>query len=199
MTMPFDCHFAQRSAGRATLGRPLMQAPAPVRWACQSLLSWMVRAVGIEPTLLAERDFESDETTLVHRRNQRSKNNPLPDVRERDGNQPIFKPKCVRVCVNEAQAKAWQELVAACKNADVPTSPRFRLLIEGVRIAPLWVRQRRSGDNCGEDAGKGVLEARRTFLLHPLGRYPDQERQRRIGKPAQTLASNGHQRCGVSV
>ena len=27
MTMPFDCHFAQRSAGRATPGDPLMQAP----------------------------------------------------------------------------------------------------------------------------------------------------------------------------
>ena len=29
MTMPFDCHFAQRSAGRATPGNPLMQAPVP--------------------------------------------------------------------------------------------------------------------------------------------------------------------------
>jgi hypothetical protein len=29
MTMPFDCHFAQRSAGRATPGDPLMQAPVP--------------------------------------------------------------------------------------------------------------------------------------------------------------------------
>jgi hypothetical protein len=46
----------------------------------------------------------------------------------------------------------------------------------------------------GEDAGKGVLEARRTYFLHPLGRCPDQERQRRIGKPAQTLASKEHQR-----
>ena len=26
---------------------------------------------------------------------------------------------------------------------------------------------------CGEDAGKGVLEARRTFFLPPLGRCPD--------------------------
>ena len=25
---------------------------------------------------------------------------------------------------------------------------------------------------CGEDAGKGVLEARRTYFLHPLGRCP---------------------------
>src|SRR3546814_16583060 len=63
MTIPFDCHFAQRSAGRATLGRPLMQALSPVRWTFQSLLSWMVRAVGIEPTLLAERDFESRAST----------------------------------------------------------------------------------------------------------------------------------------
>jgi hypothetical protein len=37
---------------------------------------------------------------------------------------------------------------------------------------------------CGEDAGKGVLEARRTYFRCPLGRCPDQERQRRIGKPA---------------
>ena len=29
MTMPFVCHFAQRHAGRATLRRPLMQAPVP--------------------------------------------------------------------------------------------------------------------------------------------------------------------------
>ena len=52
---------------------------------------------------------------------------------------------------------------------------------------------------CGEDAGEGALEARRTFFLRTLGRCPDQERQRRIGKPAQTLASKEHQRCGVSV
>jgi hypothetical protein len=55
------------------------------------------------------------------------------------------------------------------------------------------------GAQCGEDAGKGMLEARRTYYLHPLGRCPDQERQRRIGKPAQTQGSKGHQRCGVSV
>ncbi|WP_353208693.1 hypothetical protein [Sphingorhabdus sp.] len=42
---------------------------------------------------------------------------------------------------------------------------------------------------CGENAGKGVLEARRTYFRCPLGRCPDQERQRRIGKPAQTRAS----------
>ena len=39
MTIPFDCHFAQRSAGRATPGDPLMQAPVPVRWTRQSLRS----------------------------------------------------------------------------------------------------------------------------------------------------------------
>ena len=32
-------------------------------WAFRSLLKWMVRAVGIEPTLLAERDFESRAST----------------------------------------------------------------------------------------------------------------------------------------
>ena len=36
-----------------------MQVPAPVRWASRNLRNWMVRAVGIEPTLLAEPDFES--------------------------------------------------------------------------------------------------------------------------------------------
>jgi hypothetical protein len=52
---------------------------------------------------------------------------------------------------------------------------------------------------CGEDAGKGVLEARRTYFRCPLCRCPDQERQRRIGKPAQTQDSQEHQRCGISV
>jgi hypothetical protein len=51
---------------------------------------------------------------------------------------------------------------------------------------------------CGEDAGKGVLEARRTYFLQPLGRCPDQEPQRRIGKSVQTQDSQEHQRCGVS-
>lgn len=36
-----------------------MQAPAPVRSASRSLQNLMVRAVGIEPTLLSELDFES--------------------------------------------------------------------------------------------------------------------------------------------
>jgi hypothetical protein len=44
---------------------------------------------------------------------------------------------------------------------------------------------------CREDAGKGVLEARRTFFLHPLGRCPYQERQRRIGKPAKRRTPKG--------
>ena len=34
-----------------------------MRRTLQSLLSWMVRAVGIEPTLLSERDFESRAST----------------------------------------------------------------------------------------------------------------------------------------
>ena len=29
MTMPFDCHFAQRIVGRSTPSDPLMQAPVP--------------------------------------------------------------------------------------------------------------------------------------------------------------------------
>jgi hypothetical protein len=40
------------------------------------------------------------------------------------------------------------------------------------------------GAQCSADAGKGVLEARRAYLLHPLGRCPDHERQRHIGKLA---------------
>ena len=63
MTNTFDCHFAQRSAGRATPGDPLMQAPAPVRWAFQSLLLWMVPQAGLEPALLSEQDFESSAST----------------------------------------------------------------------------------------------------------------------------------------
>lgn len=50
MTMPFGCHFAQRSAGRPAEHNPLKQVPAIVRWTCRSLLKRLVRAVGIEPT-----------------------------------------------------------------------------------------------------------------------------------------------------
>ena len=64
MTIPFDCHFAQRIVGRSTPSDPLMQAPVPrsVGFSEPAIL-WMVRAVGIEPTLLAERDFESRAST----------------------------------------------------------------------------------------------------------------------------------------
>ena len=34
-----------------------------MRWAIQSLQDWLVRAAGIEPALLAERDFESRAST----------------------------------------------------------------------------------------------------------------------------------------
>ena len=61
--MPFDCHFAQRSAGRATLYNPLKQAPVPVRRTYQSLLIWMVPQAGLEPALLSEQDFESSAST----------------------------------------------------------------------------------------------------------------------------------------
>ena len=37
----------------------MKQAPATMRLVYRSLLKMLVRAVGIEPTLLAERDFES--------------------------------------------------------------------------------------------------------------------------------------------
>ena len=63
MTIPFDWHFAQRSAGRPAQSAPLMQVPAHVRWALRNLQNWMVRAVGIEPTLLSEPDFESGAST----------------------------------------------------------------------------------------------------------------------------------------
>ena len=61
--MRFDCHFAQRNAGRPAQSAPLMQVPAHVRWALRNLQNWMVRAVGIEPTLLSELDFESSAST----------------------------------------------------------------------------------------------------------------------------------------
>ena len=67
--MPFDCHFAQRSEGRPAQSAPLMQVPATVRKASRNLKNWMVRAVGIEPTLLAELDFESGATTVTNPRN----------------------------------------------------------------------------------------------------------------------------------
>jgi hypothetical protein len=63
MTMPSHCLFAQQNAGRTPLERLLKQAPAPRAGTSMSVLSWMVRAVGIEPTLLAERDFESRAST----------------------------------------------------------------------------------------------------------------------------------------
>ncbi len=69
MTITFDFHFAQRSAGRATLGGPLMQAPVPVRWAFQSLLLWMVRTAGLEPALLCGKPISKSGPTLeTHRR-----------------------------------------------------------------------------------------------------------------------------------
>ena len=107
--------------GAARMGRyaPLGHDPATVRWRKWIMPRGLVRAVGIEPTLLAERDFESDETTLVFRRNQRSKTSLSPDVREGNGNQPVFKPKCVSICVNEGRAKACKELVATPRNAGV--------------------------------------------------------------------------------
>ena len=60
-----------------------------------------MRAVGIEPTLLAERDFEWDETAFDYRGNQPSKTTVFSGVREGNGNQPIFKLKCVSICANE--------------------------------------------------------------------------------------------------
>ena len=65
-----------------------------------------MRAAGIEPALLSERDFESNEATLVYRRNQLFKTSLFSDVREDNGNLPIFKRKCVSICVNEGRAKA---------------------------------------------------------------------------------------------
>lgn len=42
---------------------PLWHDPPTVRWGKWIMLKRMVRAVGIEPTLLAERDFESRAST----------------------------------------------------------------------------------------------------------------------------------------
>jgi hypothetical protein len=42
---------------------PLWHDPPTVRWGEWIMLKRMVRAVGIEPTLLAERDFESRAST----------------------------------------------------------------------------------------------------------------------------------------
>ena len=97
----------------------------------------MVRAAGIEPALLSERDFEWDETTFDYRRNQPSKTTVFSGVREDNGNQPIFKRKCVSVCANEGRARAWQELVAAFKNAVVFNIAKFSIAERRPRISPL--------------------------------------------------------------
>ena len=97
----------------------------------------MVRAAGIEPALLSERDFESDETTAFCRRNLRSKTRLLPEVRVDNGNQPYFGREGVRVCANEGRARAWQELVAALKNAVVVNIAKFSIAERRPRLAPL--------------------------------------------------------------
>ncbi len=83
---------------------PLGHDPSTVRWRKWIMPRGLVRAVGIEPTLLAERDFEWGETTIVYRRNRPSETSLLLDAPKNNGNQPFFKLKCVRICVNEGQA-----------------------------------------------------------------------------------------------
>ena len=61
----------------------------------------MVRAVGIEPTLLAERDFEFNTATIASRRDQASNNGWLANAIANDKIQPIFRIKCVRMCVSD--------------------------------------------------------------------------------------------------
>ena len=50
-------------------------------------------------------DFEWDETTIDYRGNQPSKTKAFSGVREANGNQPVFEPKCVSICVNEGEQK----------------------------------------------------------------------------------------------
>jgi hypothetical protein len=52
-----------RCAARAGRQTPLGHNPATVRWRKWIMPRGLVRAVGIEPTLLAERDFESRAST----------------------------------------------------------------------------------------------------------------------------------------
>ena len=96
MTIPFDCHFAQRSAGRATPGDPLMQAPVPRAVDVTEPAILDGAAVGIETTLLAERDFESDETTTKRHRILRSQ------IRKTHKAVEISRSRaeCVRFCVS---------------------------------------------------------------------------------------------------
>jgi hypothetical protein len=90
-------------------------------------------------------------------------------------------------------------MLASAGTPKPPILPRFSVASE--KDPTLRHFKVASGEvtQCREDAGKGVLEARRTYFHCPLGRCPDQERQRRIGKPAKTQDSQGHQRCEVSV
>jgi hypothetical protein len=66
----------------------------------------LVRVVGLEPTLLAERDFELDETTHVYRRIRPAEISMLSVVWINNRHPPFFECKCVSICAIEAEAKA---------------------------------------------------------------------------------------------
>lgn len=59
----FSVISRKRAVARPVHYGPLWHDPPTVRWGKWIMLKRMVRAVGIEPTLLAERDFESRAST----------------------------------------------------------------------------------------------------------------------------------------
>jgi hypothetical protein len=91
------------------------------------------------------------------------------------------------------QSFRWHILIdKASSNPSSQSDCRFASVVYG-KDPTLRHFKVASGEvtQCAEDVGKGVLEARRTYFLHPLGRCPDQERQRRIGKPAKRRTPKG--------
>jgi hypothetical protein len=95
-----------RGAARAGCQTPLRHNPATVRRRKWIMPRDLVRVVGLEPTLLAERDFESDETTHNYRRNWPAEISMLSVVLINNGHPPFFERKCVSTCAIEGEAYA---------------------------------------------------------------------------------------------
>jgi len=85
---------------------PLGHDPSTVRWRKWIMPRGLVRAVGIEPTLLAERDFESDETMFAYCGIEPFQINRFPGINDNDGFPPDFSPICVGICVSGEHIRA---------------------------------------------------------------------------------------------
>ena len=93
-----------RGAARPGRYTPLGHDPATVRWRKWIMPRGLVRAAGIEPALLSERDFEWDETKTGSRRNATSRITSLLNIINDGGVQPDFSLECVSICVNRGRS-----------------------------------------------------------------------------------------------